>query len=276
MSAPTVSAAEVLPVAGQDSMLLNLSGAHAPVFVRNLLILHDSAGNVGVGEVPGGERIRLTLQEARPLLLGAPVSRAYELVAEIGRRFGERDVGGRGSQTFDQRTTIHAMTAVEAALLDLLGQHLGVPIAALLGDGRQRDRVRLLGYLFFVGDGTATGLPYRRLQRAESPGRGDPDDWLVRRDRPALTPADIVELARCAQRRYGFTDFKLKGVSSPRTMRPRRCSPCTLSFPTPRSPSIPMAAGVCRRRSGSGADCAVSSPTVRIRAGHGTGTQAGS
>ena len=54
--APRVTEMKVIPVAGQDSMLLNLSGAHAPFFTRNLVILTDSAGNTGVGEVPGGEK----------------------------------------------------------------------------------------------------------------------------------------------------------------------------------------------------------------------------
>ena len=65
--APRVTEMKVIPVAGQDSMLLNLSGAHAPFFTRNLVILNDNAGNTGVGEVPGGEKIRQTLEDsARP------------------------------------------------------------------------------------------------------------------------------------------------------------------------------------------------------------------
>jgi glucarate dehydratase len=54
-STPRVTELRVVPVAGRDGMLLNLSGAHAPFFTRNLLILTDSAGRTGVGEVPGGE-----------------------------------------------------------------------------------------------------------------------------------------------------------------------------------------------------------------------------
>ena len=51
---PLITALRVVPVAGRDSMLLNLSGAHGPFFTHNLLILTDS-GHTGVGEVPGGE-----------------------------------------------------------------------------------------------------------------------------------------------------------------------------------------------------------------------------
>jgi glucarate dehydratase len=55
---------QVIPVAGRDSMLLNLCGAHQPFFTRNLVVLKDSAGRTGVGEVPGGEGIRQTLERA--------------------------------------------------------------------------------------------------------------------------------------------------------------------------------------------------------------------
>ncbi len=37
--APTVTEMLVIPVAGEDSMLLNLSGAHGPLFTRNIVIL---------------------------------------------------------------------------------------------------------------------------------------------------------------------------------------------------------------------------------------------
>ncbi len=201
---PRVTEMRVVPVAGRDSMLLNLSGAHAPFFTRNLVILTDDAGHRGVGEVPGGERIRQTLEDARPLVLGQTLGACNNLLSAVGSRFGERDAGGRGLQTFDQRVTIHAVTALEAALLDLLGQFLDVPVAALLGDGQQRRSVAVLGYLFYVGDRKKTTLPYVGEAEAE-------DDWHRLRHEEALTPAAIVRLAEAAHARYGFGDFKLKG-----------------------------------------------------------------
>ena len=143
-STPTITALRVIPVAGRDSMLLNLSGAHGPFFTRNILILTDSAGRTGVGEVPGGEKIRQTLEDAGPLVIGQPLGAHQRLLQEVQKKFADRDSGGRGLQTFDLRTTIHAVTAIESALLDLLGQHLGVPVAALLGEGQQRDSVEML------------------------------------------------------------------------------------------------------------------------------------
>jgi glucarate dehydratase len=201
---PTVTAMRVVPVAGHDSMLMNLSGAHGPFFTRNLLILTDSAGRTGVGEVPGGEKIRQTLEDARSLIVGQPLGRHNAVLNSMRHAFANRDSGGRGQQTFDLRVTIHAVTAVEAALLDLLGQFLEVPVAALLGEGQQRDAVQMLGYLFYVGDRKKTDLAYE-----SDPGAAD--DWLRLRHEEAMTPEAIVRLAEATHARYGFTDFKLKG-----------------------------------------------------------------
>jgi glucarate dehydratase len=203
-STPTITALRVIPVAGRDSMLLNLSGAHGPFFTRNLLILTDSAGHTGVGEVPGGEKIRQTLEDARPLVVGQGVGNHQAVLQQLQRAFADRDSGGRGLQTFDLRTTIHAVTAVESALLDLLGQHLSVPVAALLGEGQQRDSVEMLGYLFYVGDRRKTDLPYVADADAHN-------DWFRLRHEEAMTPEAVVRLAEAARERYGFNDFKLKG-----------------------------------------------------------------
>ncbi|WP_238528278.1 enolase C-terminal domain-like protein [Acetonema longum] len=185
-------------------MLLNLSGAHGPFFTRNIVILKDSAGHTGIGEVPGGERIRRTIEEARPLVIGQPIGKYLNILNTVRQRFADRDTGGRGLQTFDLRTAIHAVTALEASLLDLLGQYLGMPVAALLGDGQQRDAVEMLGYLFYVGDREKTKLPYY-----SNPGAKN--SWLRLRHEQALTSRAIVTLAEAAYERYGFNDFKLKG-----------------------------------------------------------------
>jgi glucarate dehydratase len=203
-SAPVVTAMRVVPVAGRDSMLLNLSGAHGPWFTRNIVILTDSAGNTGLGEVPGGEAIRQTLEDARPLVLGRTLGDYNAVLNAMRAAFAGRDAGGRGLQTFDLRTTIHAVTAVESALLDLLGQCMNVPVAALLGEGQQRDAVPMLGYLFYIGDRGRTDLDYRA-----EPGAAD--TWLRLRNEEAMTADAIVRLAEAARERYGFDDFKLKG-----------------------------------------------------------------
>ena len=202
--APVVTDMRVIPVAGEDSMLLNLSGAHGPLFTRNIVILKDNAGHTGAGEVPGGEAIRQTLEDARSLVVGQPIASYNAVLNAVRTRFADRDAGGRGQQTFDLRIMIHAVTAIEAALLDLLGQHLDVPVAALLGEGQQRKAVQFLGYLFYIGDRKRTKLAYRSAPDSK-------DDWFRLRDDEALTPDAVVRLAEAAHDKYGFSDFKLKG-----------------------------------------------------------------
>ena len=202
--APTVTALRVIPVAGHDGMLMNLSGAHAPFFTRNIVILTDSSGNTGVGEVPGGEKIRQTLEDAASLVVGQSIGNYNAILNRMREAFAARDSEGRGLQTFDLRVAIHAVTAVESALLDLLGKFLNVPVAALLGDGQQRDSVAVLGYLFYVGDRKATDLPY-----ISEPDQAD--DWKRLRHEKAMDADGVVRLAEAAYARYGFQDFKLKG-----------------------------------------------------------------
>ncbi|MCQ2990630.1 glucarate dehydratase [Pseudomonas tremae] len=202
--APVITEMQIVPVAGHDDMLLNLSGAHGPYFTRNIVILKDNSGHVGVGEVPGGELIRQTLEDARSLVVGSSIGTYQKILNEARKAFADRDSGGRGLQTFDLRIAIHAVTALEAALLDLLGQYLEVPVAALLGEGQQRDQVEMLGYLFYVGDQRKTDLAYRSEPDADN-------DWFRIRHEEALTPEAVVRLAEAAHQRYGFQDFKLKG-----------------------------------------------------------------
>jgi glucarate dehydratase len=202
--APVVTEMSVIPVAGYDSMLLNLSGAHSPFFTRNIVILKDNAGHTGISEVPGGEPIRQILEDSKSLVTGKQLGFFNNILNDVRQQYGDRDAGGRGLQTFDSRITIHAITALETALLDLLGQFLGVPVAALLGTGQQRQAVEILGYLFYIGDRKKTDLPYVDASNQK-------DEWIRLRSEAALTPVAILRLAEAANQRYGFKDFKLKG-----------------------------------------------------------------
>mgnify|MGYP003903120107 CR=1 FL=1 len=203
-SIPKVVEMQVIPVAGRDSMLLNLSGAHAPYFTRNIVIMKDDSGNIGIGEVPGGEKIRQTLEDSKEYVVGQSIGNYKDVINIVHKNFKNRDSGGRGLQTFDLRTTIHAVTAIEAAFLDLLGKFLEVPVAALLGDGQQRNAVKVLGYLFYVGNPDKTDLPYYREPNAKC-------EWYRIRHEEAMTPEAIVKLAEASAELYGFKDFKLKG-----------------------------------------------------------------
>lgn len=138
------------------------------------------------------------------MIEGQPIGEYKNLLKKIQQTFADRDSGGRGNQTFDLRTTIHVVTAYESALLDLLGKHLNVNVASLLGEGQQRSEVEVLGYLFFVGDRKQTSLDY-----ATSPHLNH--DWYKVRHEKALTPESVQRLAEASYDRYGFKDFKLKG-----------------------------------------------------------------
>jgi glucarate dehydratase len=172
--------------------------------------------------VPGGEGIRQTLERARPLVVGRPLGLYNAVLNDIRRMLTGAGDGDAARQSTVHQVTSEAeaavlrqpheinlradnvLTAVEAALLDLLGQFLGVPVAALLGAGQQRGSVPMLAYLFYVGDRARTDLPYPADPRAE-------DGWLRVRDEAALTPEAIARHAEAAAACYGFGDFKLKG-----------------------------------------------------------------
>lgn len=202
---PVIEHMEVYPVAGRDSMELNLSGAHAPYFTRNVVVLRDSSGNVGVGEVPGGKKITAALEEAIPLVTGTRIADYKNTLLKVKKMLdasGEKDE--RGLQTFDLRTGVHVLTAIEAPCLDLLGKYLGLAVCDMLGDGRQRNEVRYLGYLFFVGDRKKTDLDYM--------DEGNSDvEWYRLRNEEILSADKVVAAARAVQKKYGFKDFKLKG-----------------------------------------------------------------
>ncbi len=202
--APIVKDMQVIPVAGLDSMLLNLSGAHGPYFTRNLVVLKDSAGRTGIGEAPGGDGIRRTLEDSKPLVIGRSIGAYNHVVNIVRENFSYRDEGGRGLQTYDLRVTIHAVTALEAAMLDLMGQFLKVPAAHLLGDGQQREKVPYLGYLFFLADQQKTNLPYARSNASEN-------EWARIRCAETLTPDAIVRQAQTVIETFGVKDLKLKG-----------------------------------------------------------------
>ncbi|WP_183324995.1 enolase C-terminal domain-like protein [Halomonas cerina] len=202
---PKIKSMRVVPVAGYDGFLLNLSGGHAPWFIRCVLILEDDAGNQGVGEIPSSDGILKGLEQCRSLVEGSRVNDVKQTLNQARHVLARNGREERGRQTFDLRVAVHVITAIESALFDLFGQALQMPVADLLGQyGRQRDEVEALGYLFLLGDPEKTDLPYPRAS--------DPQDaWDEVRCREALTPEAVANLARAAYDRYGFKDFKLKG-----------------------------------------------------------------
>lgn len=151
---PVVTQMRVVPVAGYDSMLMTLSGAHAPYFIRNLVILTDSSGNQGVGEIHGGEHTRTELERYIPLVVGQPIGNYRAVVQSLSAfRRGRREAGdnGEGIQSLDisnLKYVVQAEGAVEMAMLDLLGKFMGLPHVCAVG---QRPA---------AGPGAVPGLPF--------------------------------------------------------------------------------------------------------------------
>lgn len=208
---PKIVDVKVIPVAGRDCMLMTLSGAHAPYFTRNIVILTDDSGNTGVGEIHGGEMTRQELEDYRPLLIGQEIGNYRAVVNSLfehnrKKRMGKTD--GEGIQSLDiskLKFVVQAEAAVETAMLDLLGKFMDQPMCTLMGNGQQRDSVRMLGYLFYISD----------QNRAAELGYWDESDsdvaWFRQRRMETLTPEAVVRQAEVLQERYGFRDFKLKG-----------------------------------------------------------------
>lgn len=210
MDCPIITKMQVIPVAGYDSMLMTLSGAHAPCFTRNLVLLTDSAGHTGVGEIHGGDYTCGCLNAVRPLVEGRPVSEYRQVLQTIHRLSKSGPGEGGDIQTLDiskLKFVVKSEWAIECAMLDLLGQHLGVPMCQLLGEGRQREEVEVLGYLFYVSD--KDKVPAGEMQYLDESGSSDP--WFRLRREEILTPERVVEEAEALHEKYGFRNFKLKG-----------------------------------------------------------------
>lgn len=204
---PIVTKMQVIPVAGRDSMLMTLSGAHAPFFTRNLVVLTDNTGHIGIGEIHGGDFTYRSLEQCIPLVEGKPIGAYRRILGDIHRAAAhEEEDDGEGIQKLDisrLKFVVKAEWAIECALLDLLGQYLGLPVCELLGEGKQRDRVETLGYLFYVSNKERTDLPYL--------DEGNGDSWFSMRRKEMLTPEKITEQAEALNQKYGFRCFKLKG-----------------------------------------------------------------
>lgn len=230
-STPKIVDYQVYPVAGYDSMLMTVTGAHSPWFTRNVVVITDSSGNRGIGEVHGGDAILQSLRGYRPFLLGKRIGDWKGIVNSIHTgNYSRADDDGQGLQELDFKKmhfVVHADTAVECALLDLVGKYLEVPVASLLGDGKVRDSVVVLGYLFYVQDAKRTDLPYLMEDDSDEP-------WFRLRRKPAMTPEAIVEQARVAKARYGFKDFKLKGGVLSGEIEMETCRALKEAFPDAR------------------------------------------
>ena len=80
---PVITDMKVIPCAGYDSMLLSLSGAHSPLFTRNIVIITDNSGSTGIGEVHGGDDITKILESYIPLVVGKTIGEYKSIISSI-------------------------------------------------------------------------------------------------------------------------------------------------------------------------------------------------
>lgn len=203
-NSPKIVKYDVFPVAGYDSMTMTLSGAHSPFFTRNIVIMEDDEGNKGIGEIHGGEDIKKSLISYKNQILGSHIVNYREVLRIIkNNRLIKKSDGIQYLDISKLSHVVEDITAVESAFLDLLGKYYNLPVCSLLGEGRQRDVIPTLGYMFFVSDLEKTDLPYLR--------EDSDDEWFSIRRNKMLDSSSIVNQARILQKKYGFKNFKLKG-----------------------------------------------------------------
>jgi glucarate dehydratase len=159
-----------------EAPLRHSNGAHWGRFVRTIVEVETDDGLIGLGEMGGGgESAELAFRGLKSYLVG------HDPFALEALRF---KICNPTASLYNNRTQLHA--AVEFACLDLIGQHLGVPVYQLLG-GKLRDVVPFASYLFFRYADPATG------------------EGEVR------TPEQLVAHARELKAAHGFRSHKLKG-----------------------------------------------------------------
>ncbi|MBX2817355.1 MAG: glucarate dehydratase [Saprospiraceae bacterium] len=189
------------PVAIGDPPLLNAAGLHAPYALRIIVEVETRSGISGISEIPGSEKILQTLWEVTPSLIGqqpSDLTRLHQILSDI-------TVGGhdeRGDNPWDQRTQVHVFSAIEVACLDIMGKIMDCPVYELLG-GKVRDAVPFAAYLFYKYEGAGGSLGFDMYEGAQG--------WSRSRQKPALTPHEIVDQALAMVESFGFQSIKLKG-----------------------------------------------------------------
>lgn len=163
-----------------EAPLRHANGCHWGRFVRTIVEVETDNGLVGLGEMGGGgESAEAAFRGLRTYLVGRDPFRLEEMRFLICNPTGS---------LYNNRSQLHA--ALEFACLDLMGQHLGVPVSDILG-GRVRDDVPFASYLFY------------RFPDSDGEGEVRTVDQLV------------AEAARLKEK-HGFGVHKMKGgVFSP-------------------------------------------------------------
>lgn len=192
----------VTPVAAADPPLRNAAGLHAPWMLRTIVELVTDDGIRSASEIPGSADTDAALRRAADVVVGSDPFETSLILQRIQERHGTGARERRGEASFDRRTLVHVLSAVEVACLDAAGKATGRRVCDLLG-GAVRERVPFAAYLFYKERGAGGELGFGVDPRATG--------WAAARQEPALDPAGIVRQARAMCAEYGFRSLKLKG-----------------------------------------------------------------
>lgn len=163
-STPIVIKVQVIPATGYNNMEVTLSGAHAPYFTWDLVIVKDNSDRIGIGKIHGGDCTYEYLTSCIPLIMGQEAGRCRSILGCTHRddKQATGDDGG-GIQTLDiskLKFVVKAEWAIEYTLLSLLGQHLGIPMYESPAERKQQSQMKVLSYLFYVSGKNKTDLPH--------------------------------------------------------------------------------------------------------------------
>jgi L-alanine-DL-glutamate epimerase-like enolase superfamily enzyme len=119
---------------------MRITGVHTAVVEANydwtfVRVDAEGEGLSGLGECFGAPGLTAIIRDLAPLLIGEDARDVDRLWAKL--RWGCSGAGSVAGIAYN------AISGIEAALWDLVGQHYGVPIYRLLGGGKFRDSVRM-------------------------------------------------------------------------------------------------------------------------------------
>ncbi len=196
----------VTPIAITDPPLLNAAGLHAPYALRAIVEIVTDDNIYGLGEVPGNIDTIKALEEAREVIIGQDPFQLNAIQLALFDRFGEEGAQERGVSPWDKRRIVHVNSAVEVALLDIMGKATNRPVCDLIG-GRVRERAEFSAYLFYKYEGAGGELEFETDPNATG--------WAAARQKAAVDPAGVVAQAQAMCNYFGFRSIKLKGGAFP-------------------------------------------------------------